>query len=67
MKRNVGIADRIVRMFVAFVILFLVAMGFVRSWSSIALGGLGAYLGLTALVGYCPIFGLFAISTNGRA
>lgn len=66
MERNVGIADRIVRLFVAFVILFLIAMGFARSWTSVALAALGAYLGLTALVGRCPIFGLFAINTDGR-
>lgn len=67
MQRNVGIGDRSVRLFVACVLLFLIAMGFARSWTAFALGGVGAYLGLTAIAGYCPVLGLLSIDTDSVA
>jgi hypothetical protein len=55
---NIGKIDRLIRTAVAFVIVF----------ASIYIGGLWAILGiviiLTALIGWCPIYALFQLSTT---
>jgi hypothetical protein len=55
---NIGKIDRLIRTAVAFVIVF----------ASIYIGGLWAILGiviiLTALIGWCPIYALFRLSTT---
>ncbi len=57
MKRNVGNVDRIVRIVAG---LAVVAAGvYFQSW----LGALGLVLIGTALVGFCPLYTLFGIST----
>ena len=59
MLRNIGTADRWVRIVVGFGLLALVFTGPQTAWG---------YLGLlpiaTALVGFCPIYRAFGISTN---
>ena len=58
MLSNIGKIDRLIRTAVAFVIVF----------ASIYIGGLWAILGiviiLTALIGWCPIYALFRLSTT---
>ena len=58
MLSNIGKIDRLIRTAVAFVIVF----------GSIYIGGLWAILGmvilLTAIIGWCPIYALFQLSTT---
>ena len=61
MKKNIGNADRIVRIVLG---LAIVAGGFaLRSW----LGLIGLVFLATAAVGTCPIYLPFGISTRGKA
>ncbi|MBU1162292.1 MAG: DUF2892 domain-containing protein [Proteobacteria bacterium] len=58
MLSNIGKTDRLIRTAVAFVIVF----------GSIYIGGLWAMLGiviiLTAIIGWCPIYALFRLSST---
>lgn len=58
MNLNVGSADRVVRVVLG---LAIIAAGFAfQSW----LGAIGLVLLLTAVVGTCPLYLLFGISTR---
>jgi hypothetical protein len=57
MKTNIGIADRIIRLIIGFVI---VALGIIyNSW----LGLIGIIPILTAVTGFCGLYAPFGIST----
>ncbi len=58
MKKNVGKADKVIRIILGLVI---VVLGFVYSswWGLIGLIPLG-----TAFMGFCPLYAPFKISTN---
>ncbi|HNT52792.1 MAG TPA: DUF2892 domain-containing protein [Candidatus Syntrophosphaera sp.] len=57
MKKNVGINDKIIRFIIAAVIIAL-AIIFKSWWGLLALIPLA-----TALIGFCPLYTLFGIST----
>ena len=57
MHRNIGSTDRIVRIIVGIVLLSLVFIGPRTAWGYLGLIPLG-----TALVGYCPLYGVIAAS-----
>ncbi len=61
MKKNVGKADKIIRIILGLVI---VAYGIIESswWGLIGLVPL-----FTAFVGFCPLYAPFKISTNKQA
>ncbi len=65
MQNNVGPTDRTVRIVVGVVMIALRFFGPVAGF----LGGLlvlvGAYLLVTAAIGYCPVYHLFRYSTTG--
>jgi len=58
MRSNTGKTDRLIRVALALVIIF----------GSIYIGGLWAILGivilLTAIIGWCPVYALFRLSTS---
>ena len=58
MLSNMGKTDRLIRTALAFVIVF----------ASISIGGLWAILGIvilmTAIIGWCPIYSVFRLSTT---
>lgn len=60
MKQNVGQTDRIIRLLLALVIISL-GIGF-KSW----LGALAIIPLATAVVGWCPLYLPFGISTCAR-
>lgn len=66
MRNNLGSTDRTVRIVVGVVLVALRFFGPVSGF----LGGLlvlvGAYLLVTAAVGYCPVYHLFRYSTAGQ-
>jgi hypothetical protein len=62
MARNVGTADRVVRVLVGLVLLALVFTGPKTPW-----GWLGLIPLFTGLVGWCPLYRILGISTCSTA
>lgn len=63
MKKNMGSADRIIRLLLAAVFAFLYFSGTVTGTLGIVLLVLGAVFVLTSLVSFCPLYPIFGIST----
>ncbi|MBX7093394.1 MAG: DUF2892 domain-containing protein [Flavobacteriales bacterium] len=63
MKQNVGNIDRVVRILVAVVFAVLYFTHSVEGTLGLVLLILGAVFALTALVGFCPLYLPFGIST----
>jgi hypothetical protein len=55
MKKNVGIADRIIRIILAFVFAVLVWQGTVTGIAAVILGILAVILVITGAIGICPL------------
>ncbi|BCX05409.1 MAG: membrane protein [Candidatus Roseilinea sp.] len=66
MKKNMGNLDRGIRIVVALVIAVLIATGTVSGVLAIVLGVLAAVFALTSLIGFCPLYAPFGISTCPR-
>jgi Na+(H+)/acetate symporter ActP len=66
MKLNMSQMDRMVRIAVAILIAVLYFLGQISGLAAtILLVVAGAFI-LTSFVGYCPIYGIFGLRTNGR-
>ena len=63
MKKNMGTADKIVRVLVAVVIAVLYFMNIISGTLAIILGVLAAIFVLTSLVSFCPLYMPFGIKT----
>ena len=63
MKKNLGNADRIVRLILAAFFAYLYFSGTVAGTLGIVLIVLGAVFALTSLVGFCPIYAIVGLST----
>jgi hypothetical protein len=66
MKPNVGMLDRGLRLASTFVIFYLYYTGIVNGTVAIVLIVLGGIFFLTSLMGYCPLYGLFGLSTRKK-
>ena len=64
MKMNMGAADRIIRTLAAIVIGVLYFTGRIHGTLGIVLCALGAIFLLTSLVGWCPLYLPFGLSTK---
>jgi predicted PurR-regulated permease PerM len=64
MKKNMGNADRVIRVVVAFVLLGLLFAGEVSGIVGIILGVLAIVFLATALMSVCPLYLPFKISTR---
>jgi hypothetical protein len=66
MKTNIGIIDRSLRIIIGIVLLaWAIPVGFPSTeynW----IGWIGIVPIITAFVGYCPLYGLLNLTTNGR-
>jgi hypothetical protein len=63
MKKNMGIADRFIRVVIAAVFAFLYFTGVVTGTAGIVLLVLGIVFVLTSLVSFCPLYTLLGINT----
>ena len=64
MKQNMGMADKIIRLVVVAVIVVLYFTGQITGTAAIILGIIaGAFL-VTSLIGWCPTYVPFGISTK---
>jgi hypothetical protein len=66
MKTNMGTADRIIRSLLALAVVGLYATGAIGGTLAIVLGVVAAVFLLTSLVGMCPAYLPFGISTCRR-
>lgn len=63
MKKNMGTADRIIRILLAAVFAYLYFSHTVTGTLGIVLVVLGAVFLLTSLISFCPLYTLFGLST----
>ncbi|HEX5651628.1 MAG TPA: DUF2892 domain-containing protein [Chitinophagaceae bacterium] len=66
MKKNMGNADRLIRIIVAAVFIVIYFNNILPSPWGLVLLILGIVFALTSLVGFCPLYTLFGISTCPR-
>ncbi|MBX9785357.1 MAG: DUF2892 domain-containing protein [Chitinophagaceae bacterium] len=66
MKKNMGTADRIIRVLLAAVFAYLYFSGTVTGTLGIILVVLGGVFVLTSLVSFCPLYTLVGMSTCPR-
>ena len=63
MKKNMGNADKVIRVLIAVIIGVLYFTGTISGTMAIVLLVLGGIFVLTSLVGFCPLYAPFGIST----
>lgn len=63
MKSNVGSTDKIIRIIIAIVALYIAYTGMVASPWNYVLYAVAGIMVLTAIMGCCPLFSIFGINT----
>jgi hypothetical protein len=63
MRKNMGPADRIIRVLLAALFAYLYFGGIITGTWGIVLLVLGAVFLLTSLIGFCPLYAPFGINT----
>ena len=63
MKKNMGIADRSIRIILAIVVAILIYFGELSGIAAIILGVFAGVFLLTSLVSFCPLYTLVGIHT----
>lgn len=63
MKKNMGTLDKVIRLAIAVVIAVLLVTGQVTGTAAIILGVVAAAFVVTSLIGWCPSYVPFGIST----
>jgi hypothetical protein len=63
MKKNMGSADRIIRVILAAVVVFLYYINVISGTTAIILLALAAIFVLTSLISVCPLYLPFGLST----
>ena len=66
MTKNMGTVDRVVRILIAVAVAVLYFTGQIGGTLAAVLGALAAIFVLTSLVGSCPLYLPFGLSTRGR-
>lgn len=66
MKKNMGNADRYIRLFIAAVLALLWFNNVITGAIGNVLLAVAGIIALTSFVGFCPIYALFGISTCGK-
>ena len=67
MKKNMGTIDRIIRILLAIVVIVLYLTGNITGVAAIILGILAVVFILTSLIGFCPLYVPFKISTISKS
>ncbi len=63
MKKNMGTIDRVIRIVLAIVVAILYMNGSITGTAAIILGIMAVVFILTSLIGFCPLYLPFKIST----
>lgn len=64
MKPNMGTADKIIRLVVVAIVVILYFTGQISGTAAIILGIIAVAFLATSLVGWCPVYSLFGVSTR---
>ncbi len=64
MKKNLGTADRLLRMALALGIAILIASGRPDGLPALLLGAVAAVLALTSTISFCPLYAPLGLSTR---
>lgn len=64
MKKNMGAADRIIRLLAAAVFAYLFFAGIVTGVIGIVLVILAGVFVLTSLIGFCPLYTIFGLNSG---
>jgi fatty acid desaturase len=67
MKKNMGVLDRIIRFAAVVLVAVLYFTGVISGTWAIVLGILAAVFLLTSLIGVCPLYMPFGISTRKKS
>ena len=67
MKKNMGNADKIIRLIAAIVIFVLYWQGIITGTLGIVLMVFAVVFLLTSLVSFCPLYPLLGINTRGKS
>jgi hypothetical protein len=67
MKKNMGIADRVLRVLAAIVVIASYFMGFISGTLAIVLLLFSGIFILTSLVGFCPLYLPLGLSTRKKS
>jgi hypothetical protein len=67
MKKNMGTIDRIIRIVLAIVVIILYITGSITGFAAIILGILAIVFIITSMIGFCPLYMPFKISTIGKS
>lgn len=63
MKKNMGMADRLLRIILAIVVAVLIYLGELSGTAAIILGIFAGVFLLTSLINYCPLYTVVGIKT----
>ncbi|MCX6245613.1 MAG: DUF2892 domain-containing protein [Bacteroidetes bacterium] len=66
MKKNMGIADRIIRIVIAIIVVVLYATGVIPGTLGIVLVTLSGILVLTSILGICPAYMPIKLNTGAK-
>jgi hypothetical protein len=67
MKKNMGTIDRVIRIVLAIVVAILYMNGSITGAAAIILGILAVVFIITSLIGFCPLYVPFKISTISKS
>jgi Na+(H+)/acetate symporter ActP len=67
MKKNMGTVDRVIRFVLAIVVVILYMAGSITGVAAIILGILAVVFIITSLIGFCPLYVPFKISTISKS
>jgi Na+(H+)/acetate symporter ActP len=67
MKKNMGTIDRIIRILLAIVVVILYMTSSITGVAAIILGILAIVFIITSMIGFCPLYLPFKISTIGKS
>ncbi len=66
MKKNMGTADRIIRVVLALLVVVLYLAGQITGIAAILLGIVALIFLVTSAIGFCPLYVPFKFSTMGK-
>ncbi len=64
MKKNMGVVDKVIRLVVVAISVALYFAGQITGTAAIILGVVAVAFLVTSLIGWCPTYALFGISTQ---